>query len=68
MEPPLTRIDRNVTQLRLELRLSSSILLALFLAVLWGVGKERSFQEGSIIMVETSQRPSIKDRVPQRVS
>ena len=68
MEPPLTRIDRNVTQLRLELRLSSSMLLALFLAVLWGVGKERSFQEVSIMRVETAQRPYIKARVPQRVS
>jgi hypothetical protein len=54
MEPTVTRIDHNVTQLRLELRLYSSILLVLFLAVLWGVGKERSFQEVLIMMVETS--------------
>ena len=39
MDPTLTRIDRKVTQLRRELRLYSSILLALFLAILWGVGK-----------------------------
>ena len=35
----LTRIDRKVTQLRLELRLYSALLLALFLAILWGVGR-----------------------------